>query len=344
MEAGRPRQADEGGVMAKLTRGTPSKTPRITARPEAVLTGDGVKEWPTTVRFADMADNPDNPRETLRDLEGLASTIKDRGILQDLVLVPRENWLTAHPEHAKPVKDGGIGDKPFVILIGHRRRHAGELAGLVEGPVKVREDAAGTSRQDALIENVQRDDLSPMEEAHAIRDLMEEESLSQGRVAAVLGKSPGWVSQRLALLGLRPELQQALAAGALRVEDARRLGKLPHEQQVWPEPVPDPPAPVPVPPAGGGAAAGGGVAPQRQESAPKPRSRVDDDHLDEAMRVESAVVQVITQAGNLRALKRIADDQPAIGRRILDGMDEAIRKLTAAANELRTDLEGRVGG
>ncbi|MEU4234385.1 ParB/RepB/Spo0J family partition protein [Nonomuraea sp. NPDC026600] len=204
-------------------------------------------QWPDKVKFADMADNPDNPRDALRDLEGLAATIKESGILQDLVLVPRESWLTAHPGHDKPIEDGGIGDKPFVILIGHRRRHAGELAGLDEAPVKVREDMAGASRRNALIENVQRDDLSPLEEAHAIRDLMAEENLSQGKAAALLGKSGAWVSFRLALLGLRPELQQALIKGDLKLEDARRIGRLPHGQQIWPEPDPEPDLGLPPP-------------------------------------------------------------------------------------------------
>ncbi|TDD55313.1 ParB/RepB/Spo0J family partition protein [Nonomuraea terrae] len=307
-------------------------------------------QWPTAVKFSDMADNPDNPRETLRDLEGLAATIKERGILQDLVVVPRENWLKAHPEHDKPIEDGGVGDKPFVILIGHRRRHAGELAGLEEGPVRVREDVASTSRQDALIENVQRDDLSPLEEAHAIRDLMEEEGLSQGKVAAVLGKTAAWVSQRLALLGLRPELQQALVRGELRIEDARKLGKLPHEEQVWPQPAQDPPAtapgleptpqpPSPGPPAHGGIVAGGvasrseptfGTVAGQSINRQQGESRSGDElSLNEALRIEAAANTV----GNLRALRRVATQHPEKARGIL-------RVLEDAVNELRSDLSG----
>lgn len=194
--------------------------------------GNRGKDWPDKVKFVDMADNPDNPRSALRDLEGLAATIAKSGILQSLVLVPRESWLTAHPEHDKPIENGGIGDKPFVILIGHRRRRAAEMAGLEEAPVRIREDMATTSRRNALIENVQRDDLAPLEEANAIRDLIQEEDISQREAAAILGKTQPWVSQRLALLGLIPVQQVELNEGRLRVEDARKLGKLLPELQL----------------------------------------------------------------------------------------------------------------
>lgn len=195
-------------------------------------------KWPDTVKLKDLADNPDNPREELRDLDGLAVTIKERGILQRLVVVPRATWLTAHPHHTEK-----IGDAPFVILIGHRRRHAAELAGLDEVKVEVRESASG-SRTDALIENIQRSDLDPLEEANGIRDLMAEEGLSQRGVAELLGKSQGWVSQRLVLLKLIPELQQAITNGTLKIEDAREIGKLPPQEQILP--VVPAPAPEPV--------------------------------------------------------------------------------------------------
>jgi ParB family chromosome partitioning protein len=334
--------------------------------------GHRAKEWPDKVKFADMADNPDNPRSALRELEGLAATIKESGILQALVLVPRENWLTAHPEHDKPIEDGGIGDKPFVILIGHRRRHAAELAGIDEAPVRIREDVATTSRRNALIENVQRDDLTPLEEAHAIRDLIQEEDISQREAAAILGKTQPWVSQRLTLLGLIPEQQAELSEGRLRVEDARKLGKLlpelqlavhearlsledgleiakrPQADQRMPEPR------EPDPPAGGGeqadhvgpAAVGDGTVPPPVPDDPKSGRREaverhrppQDDSLDEALALEGAIVTASNKV-SLRALRRIAQNQPDLAARILGHMEEAARKMTAAANELRADLE-----
>ncbi|MFI9846741.1 ParB/RepB/Spo0J family partition protein [Nonomuraea sp. NPDC051941] len=316
-------------------------------------------KWPDKVKFADMADNPGNPRDALRDLEGLAATIKESGILQDLVIVPRENWLAAHPDHDKPINEGGIGDKPFVILIGHRRRHAGELAGLDEAPVKVREDVAAASRRNALIENVQRDDLSPLEEANAIRDLMAEENLSQGKAAALLGKSGAWVSFRLALLGLRPELQQALIKGDLKLEDARRLGRLRHDQQIWPDPEPDPdlpspaaapitepfsqpevasdlgpPVPHPKPERTAPASSGDGrttppspqpVPPENTEPLTTP-SRGEPLHevsLNEALRLEGAANMVSDQ----RALRQMTHRHPAKARAILKILEDAVATL-----------------
>ncbi|WP_449062455.1 ParB/RepB/Spo0J family partition protein [Planomonospora algeriensis] len=183
---------------------------------------------PETLRLEDLADNPDNPRESLRDLEGLADTIRDEGVLQDLVVVPRDVWLAVHPHHAAQ-----IGDRPYVIQHGHRRRHAAALAGLTEVPVKVRESAESAEER-TLIENFQRDDLTPLEEARALQRLMELRGISLREACRRVGKSAGWGSQRLVLLKLKPELQQALADGTLRLEDAREIGKLPLEEQALP--------------------------------------------------------------------------------------------------------------
>ncbi|MFC6410929.1 ParB N-terminal domain-containing protein [Planobispora longispora] len=97
--------------LAALMVGQPAdaEAPAAPAAPAA-------PKWPETVRLEDLADNPDNPRESLRDLEGLADTIRDEGLLQDLVVVPRDTWLAVYPHHAEKV-----GDRPYVIQHGHRR-------------------------------------------------------------------------------------------------------------------------------------------------------------------------------------------------------------------------------
>ncbi|MET9067772.1 ParB/RepB/Spo0J family partition protein [Streptosporangium sandarakinum] len=201
-----------------------------TAPAAAPATSPQAPQWPATVKLGELADNPDNPREALRDLEGLAETIREDGILQSLVVVPRDAWLAAHPHHAEQV-----GDKPFVIQIGHRRRHAAKLAGLTEVPVTVKETAAASPEQ-ALIENLQRDDLTPLEQARGLKRLMEVREISLREACRRVGKSPGWGSQRMVLLNLTPELQQALTEGRLTVEDAREIGKLPPGQQAMPTP------------------------------------------------------------------------------------------------------------
>lgn len=199
---------------------------------------------PVTLPLTALAENPENPRSALRDLEGLTDTVRERGVLQPLGVVTREAFLADHPRHR-----AAIGDAPYVVLHGHRRLAAARLAGLTEVPVHVRADA-GRSGEDALIENVQRDDLTELEQAHAIQRLVDAYGYSQRELAVRLGKSQGFVSQRLALLRLRPELQQALSEGALGVEEARRIARLPHDRQHLPAATPPPRRAAPPAPRG----------------------------------------------------------------------------------------------
>ncbi|MFC4033536.1 ParB/RepB/Spo0J family partition protein [Streptomyces polygonati] len=185
---------------------------------------------PVTVPVGALAPNPGNPRAELRDLAGLADTLRERGVLQPLGVVPRDDFLAAHPEHRE-----AVGAAAYVVLHGHRRLAAARLAGLTELPVHVRTDASRTD-EDALIENVQRDDLTELEQARALQGLIGAYGYSQREVAARIGKTQGFVSQRLALLKLSGELRDALAAGRLTVEDARRLARLPREAQTMPAP------------------------------------------------------------------------------------------------------------
>ncbi|UBU19183.1 ParB/RepB/Spo0J family partition protein [Nonomuraea gerenzanensis] len=328
--------------------------------------GRTAQQWPDKVRLSDMADNPDNPPARLdpEKLEELASSIRESGLLQRIVLVPRDVWLKARPEHDKPVGEGGIGDKPFVIGMGHRRRHACELAGLDEAPVDVRE-SADKARRDALIENIQRLNLSPMQEARQIEKLKSEEELSQNGVAKALGKTPAWVSQRLSLLDLIPEYQQAVDAGGLKVEDARRLSrlipelqiavhesrlsieagieiaKLPKDEQRMPAPVPAPPPqqPLRAAPAGGGEPAGEGLTSSRpkpgQQSMPASPAGAapgSAQHAswagDEASFNEALRLErAANEVGNLRALRRVAMQHPEKARAILRVLEEAVEEL-----------------
>ncbi|MFI6641420.1 ParB/RepB/Spo0J family partition protein [Streptomyces sp. NPDC050504] len=192
-----------------------------------------------TVPLTDLAENPDNPRHELRDLEGLAETVRERGVLQALGVVSRGAFLAVRPQHAQ-----AVGDAPYVVLHGHRRLAAARLAGLREVPVLVREDATRTD-EDALIENLQRDDLTELEQAQAIQGLIDAYGYSQRQVAARIGRTQGFVSQRLSLMRLREDLRLALADGLVSVEDARRIARLPHEEQALPGA--DAAAPVAVP-------------------------------------------------------------------------------------------------
>ncbi|MCF3960463.1 ParB/RepB/Spo0J family partition protein [Streptomyces fuscigenes] len=192
-----------------------------------ILKGEG-RRPPAAVDLAALAHNPFNPREELSDVEETAESLRVRGQVQPVTVVRRGTFLSAHPGQEEL-----LGDAEYVVIDGNRRLAAAHLAGLGELRIDVNDDLA-TSAADiletALIANVHRVDVPPMDQAKAIQALVEVHG-SQGKVAVRLGKTPAWVSQRLALLELTPELQEKVETGELRVEPARRIGRMPKEQQ-----------------------------------------------------------------------------------------------------------------
>ncbi|MFI1177573.1 ParB/RepB/Spo0J family partition protein [Streptomyces melanogenes] len=175
-----------------------------------------------------LAHNPYNPREELKAVEDLADSLASRGVIQPLTVVTRAAFLDAHPD-----LEGSLGTAEYIVVDGNRRLAGANLAGLDDVPVHV-DDAlaenADTLLETALIAAVQHEDLDPLDEAKALERLVEVHG-SQRAVARVLGKSSPWVTQRLALLKLTPELQQAVEEKTLPVEVARNVGRLPAQQQ-----------------------------------------------------------------------------------------------------------------
>lgn len=185
-------------------------------------------EPPRMMPIGELAHNPFNPRADLGDLQETADSLLERGQIQPVTVITRAAFLAAHPD-----QDAVLGQAPYVVLDGNRRLGAARLAGLEELRVDVNDDLASSAAdilESALVANLHRADLTPMEEARTLDDLVKVHG-SQRQVARRIGKSNAWVSQRLALLELEPALQEELAAGELKVEDARRIGKLPAEQQ-----------------------------------------------------------------------------------------------------------------
>ncbi len=157
-----------------------------------------------------ISPNPEQPRthfepEKLREL---ADSIREHGIIQPLV-VSRE--------------DGGA----YRLIAGERRLQAARLAGLDTVPVVVREAADDELLELALIENIQRADLNPIEEAMAYRRLTEEYALTQEEAARRVGKSRVTVSNALRLLQLEGEIRRSLVAGEISEGHARALLGLP---------------------------------------------------------------------------------------------------------------------
>ncbi|TLW89240.1 ParB/RepB/Spo0J family partition protein [Saccharomonospora piscinae] len=209
---------------------------------------------PATVPVTSIAHNPRNPRDDYDDVGELADSIREVGVLQPIGVVRYEVYLSHYPDHELEV-----GTCDWVALNGNRRLAAARRAGVDEIPVHVldrlgREDHLDES---VLIENIHREQLPPLREAQAIRLLVDRHG-SQRAVAKRIGKSQGYISQRLSLLKLTPQLQDALRSGQMTVEDARRVAALPAEEQQesWQRiqsgdyavitPAPAPPAAPPV--------------------------------------------------------------------------------------------------
>jgi ParB family transcriptional regulator, chromosome partitioning protein len=162
------------------------------------------------VAIGTIQQNPRQPRTYFDDsaLEELAASIREHGIIQPLIVSER-------------------GANRYELVAGERRWRAAQLAGLERVPVIVRETTQQQLLELALIENVQRADLNPIEEAHAYTALKEEFGLSDGDIARRLGKgSREAIVNTRRLLNLDPEVQQALLRQQISAGHGRALLKL----------------------------------------------------------------------------------------------------------------------
>lgn len=168
-------------------------------------------ERPTTgyamVPVDSVAPNPRQPREHFdpEALEELAASIREVGVLQPIVVGPADD------------------DDRHVLVAGERRLRAARIAGLTEIPAMIRQADDGTRLAEALIENVQREDLGALEEAAAYKGLMEDFGMTHEQVATRVGKSRSAVTNAVRLLGLPGVIQGLIADGALSAGAARAL-------------------------------------------------------------------------------------------------------------------------
>jgi ParB family chromosome partitioning protein len=162
---------------------------------------------PRELPVAFMKPNQFQPRRKFRDedLKDLASSIREKGILQPIVVRP-----TSDPD-------------TFEIVAGERRWRAAQLAKLHEVPVIVREFSDSESLEIAIIENVQRADLNSVEEAAAYQELLNRFSYTQEQLSEVIGKSRSHVANTLRLLRLPESVQSLIADGKLSAGHARTL-------------------------------------------------------------------------------------------------------------------------
>ncbi|MDA8015894.1 MAG: ParB/RepB/Spo0J family partition protein [Thermoanaerobaculia bacterium] len=175
---------------------------------------------PTKLSVGRLEPNRFQPRTQFDEsgLEELAESIRAQGVVQPIVVTPKEG-SQADDEAA------------FVIVAGERRWRASQRAGLQEVPVVVREVADDRQLLElALVENVQRADLNPVEEAEAYRTLAESFGLSQEDIAARVGKGRTTVTNFLRLLRLPQEVQDLMREGRLTAGQARPLLALPDKK------------------------------------------------------------------------------------------------------------------
>ncbi|VAW18910.1 Chromosome (plasmid) partitioning protein ParB [hydrothermal vent metagenome] len=152
--------------------------------------------------------NPNNPRRIFHeaDLEELALSIQGQGLIQPLIVRPLEGF-----------------EGQYEIVAGERRWRAAQLARLHKVPVVVRHLTDSEALEIAIIENVQRTDLNPVEEAEGYRRLMDDFSYTQEQLSKVIGKSRSHVANTLRLISLPDKVKQYLADGLLTAGHARAL-------------------------------------------------------------------------------------------------------------------------
>ena len=166
----------------------------------------------TMVDVDDIEPNPHQPRTRLNTeaLQELAASIREHGLIQPLVVTVRQG-------------DRGPGFPAYQLIAGERRWQAAKMAELRQIPVIIKEATRQQLLELALVENIQRADLNPLEEATAYHHLVEEFGLTQEQVATKVGRNRVSVTNSLRLLRLPTEIQELLAEGRLTEGHARAL-------------------------------------------------------------------------------------------------------------------------
>ncbi|MEV0982415.1 ParB/RepB/Spo0J family partition protein [Streptomyces sp. NPDC049915] len=203
----------------------------VSARRQAVAAATGVPTEgvadPTELPVHRISLNPDNPRSSLGDLTDLAGSLKTHGQKQAITVMNRDAYIKANPSQEAELE----AETTHVVVDGSSRLAAAREAGLATIKVMVSDDQGATSEElleSALVANIHRQDLEEIDEARALQRLLAIHG-SQRALAKRLHRSQGWVSQRLALLNLTPELQSRI--GEEPIDLLRAVGNKPADQQ-----------------------------------------------------------------------------------------------------------------
>lgn len=198
------------GLSALIPTAVPSPAPQ----PHPPVADAGPASPQTTVRIDRVVPNRNQPRVAFDDarLQELADSIRSTGLLQPILVRP-------------------IADDRFELIAGERRLRAATLAGLTEIPCVVRDVEDRESFQLALIENLQREDLGPLERAHAYQRYLDMFSGTVEDLAAKLSESRANVANYLRLLKLQPEVSFMLGSGELSMGQARAIAAIADPQR-----------------------------------------------------------------------------------------------------------------
>jgi ParB family chromosome partitioning protein len=168
-----------------------------------------------TLRISEIEPNHNQPRHEFDEkaLAELAESIREHGLIQPILV--------------RPLISGG-----YQIVAGERRYRASRMAGLTEVPVTIRELTDEETMELALIENLQRENLNPLEEAMGYKSLMDEYSMSQEQVSKAVGKSRSAVANTLRLLNLPPEVSSLVRDGKISSGHGRALLSFDDEERM----------------------------------------------------------------------------------------------------------------
>ncbi len=188
-----------GRGLGALIPATPKK---VEITPNTVSSLDGIR----TVSLKNIIKNPDQPRQDFNEeeLDNLAQSVREHGILQPILVMAK-------------------GGEMYEIVAGERRFRAAERAGLSEIPVIIKDFSPQKQLEVSIIENIQRADLNPIEEALSYHRLIKEFGLTQEDVSTRVGKSRSVIANTLRLLTLPNVIQDALRHGEISMSQGRSL-------------------------------------------------------------------------------------------------------------------------
>src|SRR5947207_327576 len=183
--------------------------PEATAPPVAPLPANPARGGPTELPISQIEPNPHQPRRQFNDaaLADLAASFKTNGIIQ-------------------PVVVRQVADDRYQLVAGERRLRAAKLAGLTTVPAIIRDVDSFKQAQMALVENIHREDLNPLDRAAAYRALVDQLGLTQAELAARLGEDRSSIANHLRLLDLPATVRDDITAGTISLGHAKVLASV----------------------------------------------------------------------------------------------------------------------